>query len=186
MGCVGTENRAWNECGGAACKRWEMQDCRMGSFEGREEGRQVCWRRAGQTSEPFLGTVEEESSKDVVWKPHSVTVWLLMSSSWPFLRVAACVSVNGCLHAGRCVLLQSEGRWFYTMIIWHQLCIPTTATAESSQTVLPPLCHVITLYTKLWELPKLTRAHVLYVCVFLQTRIHQAAGPLCADLIRQK
>lgn len=105
MGYVGTaENRAWNECGGTACKRWEMQGCRMGSFEGREEGRQVCWRRAGQTSQQILGTVEEENSKDVVSKPHSVTVWLFMSSTRPFLRVAVCVRVwmDVCMLADVC------------------------------------------------------------------------------------
>lgn len=72
------------------------------------------------------------------------------------------------------------------MIILHQLCVTTNATAESSQTVLPPLGHVIALYTKFLELPEVPLAQVLYVCVFSQTRIYQAASPLCADLIRQK
>lgn len=34
---MGTEKRAGNVWGSTACKRWEMQDCRMRRFEGREE-----------------------------------------------------------------------------------------------------------------------------------------------------
>lgn len=88
--------------------------------------------------------------------------------------------------------------------VLHQLCITTNATIEFSQTVPLLLPRVIALdslvekenegrprekFLAFLKNPSCTccvNKGVACICEFLQTCIHWAASPLCADLIRQK